>query len=152
MVAVLLLINPCICGFSPKCRSLLPTSSGARVLTCGPLLGPNLWLYCLVADWIHFTVFGIILPTIKLEAYTFWGLWTQQLRLGGVMQVYGFAKTARGWDGYTCLNIGACMMVWGPRRRTRIDSIFRYDRKATPNVYSLHCSSCLGLPYRIIDI
>ena len=28
----------------------------------------------LVAEWIHFTLFGIILPTIKLEVYTFWGL------------------------------------------------------------------------------
>ena len=28
----------------------------------------------LVAQWIHFTFFGIILPTIKLKVYTFWGL------------------------------------------------------------------------------
>ena len=28
----------------------------------------------LVAEWIHFTLFGIILPTIKLKVYTFWGL------------------------------------------------------------------------------
>ena len=27
----------------------------------------------LVAEWIHFTLFGIILPTIKLKVYTFWG-------------------------------------------------------------------------------
>ena len=25
----------------------------------------------LVAEWIHFTLFGIILPTIKLKVYTF---------------------------------------------------------------------------------
>ena len=27
----------------------------------------------LVAEWIHFTLFGIILPTIKLKVYTFGG-------------------------------------------------------------------------------
>ena len=28
----------------------------------------------LVAEWIHFTLFVIILPTIKLKFYAFWGL------------------------------------------------------------------------------
>ena len=28
----------------------------------------------LIAEWIHFTLFGIILPTIILKVYTFWGL------------------------------------------------------------------------------
>ena len=28
----------------------------------------------LVAEWIRFTLFGILLPTIKLKVYTFWGL------------------------------------------------------------------------------
>ena len=28
----------------------------------------------LVAEWIHFTLFGIILTTIKLKVYIFWGL------------------------------------------------------------------------------
>ena len=28
----------------------------------------------LVAEGIHFTLFGIILPTIKLKVYAFWGL------------------------------------------------------------------------------
>ena len=28
----------------------------------------------LVAEWIHFTLFGLILPTIKLKVYTFWVL------------------------------------------------------------------------------
>ena len=28
----------------------------------------------LVAEWIHFTLLGIILPTIKLKVYTFLGL------------------------------------------------------------------------------
>ena len=27
-----------------------------------------------VAEWIHFTLFEIIVPTIKLKVYTFWGL------------------------------------------------------------------------------
>ena len=27
----------------------------------------------LVAEWIHFTLFGIILPTIKLKVYTILG-------------------------------------------------------------------------------
>ena len=30
--------------------------------------------HTLVAEWIHFILFGIILPTIKLKVYTFWGL------------------------------------------------------------------------------
>ena len=28
----------------------------------------------LVAEWIHFTLLGRILPTMKLKVYTFWGL------------------------------------------------------------------------------
>ena len=28
----------------------------------------------LVAEWIHFTLFGIRLPTVKLKVYTFGGL------------------------------------------------------------------------------
>ena len=36
-------------------------------------------LSSLVAEWIHCTLFGIILPTIKLKVYTFWGLGTEQL-------------------------------------------------------------------------
>ena len=28
----------------------------------------------LVAEWTHFALFGIILLTIKLKVYTFWGL------------------------------------------------------------------------------
>ena len=28
----------------------------------------------LVAEWIHFILFGVIVPTIQLKAYTFWGL------------------------------------------------------------------------------
>ena len=28
----------------------------------------------LVAEWIHFALFGVILPTIRLKVYTFWRL------------------------------------------------------------------------------
>ena len=31
-------------------------------------------VFTIVAEWIHFTLFGIILPTIKLKVYTFGGL------------------------------------------------------------------------------
>ena len=31
-------------------------------------------LIILVAEWIHFTLFGIILPTLKLKVHTFGGL------------------------------------------------------------------------------
>ena len=35
----------------------------------------DFWIHhILVAEWIHFTLFGIILPTIKLKVYTFGGL------------------------------------------------------------------------------
>ena len=34
----------------------------------------GLGLKSLVAEWIHFTLFGTILPTIKRKVYTFWGL------------------------------------------------------------------------------
>ena len=27
----------------------------------------------LVAEWMHFTLLGIILATVKLKVYTFWG-------------------------------------------------------------------------------
>ena len=39
--------------------------SGSRVAGFGEIL---------VEEWIHFTLFGIILPTIKLKVYTFGGL------------------------------------------------------------------------------
>ena len=35
--------------------------------------GPHQTPY-LVAEWIHFTLLGIILPSIKLKVYTFGGL------------------------------------------------------------------------------
>ena len=34
----------------------------------------SLGIYFLVAERIHFTLFGIVLPTLKLKVYTFWGL------------------------------------------------------------------------------
>ena len=36
----------------------------------------------LVAEWIHFTLFGKILPTIKLKVYTFLGLMNSATRDG----------------------------------------------------------------------
>ena len=46
-----------------------PGSFGSKVLSSRVR-----HLVYLVAEWIHFTLFGIILPTIKLKVYTFWGL------------------------------------------------------------------------------
>ena len=34
----------------------------------------NIGFRILVAEWIHFTLFGMILPTIKLKVYTLGGL------------------------------------------------------------------------------
>ena len=34
--------------------------------------GPQTFI--LAAEWIHFTLFGIISPTIRPKVYTFWGL------------------------------------------------------------------------------
>ena len=36
-------------------------------------VGERSRLTSLVAEWIHFTLFGIILPTIKRKVYTFGG-------------------------------------------------------------------------------
>ena len=43
----------------------------------------------LVAEWIHFTLFGIILPTVTLQVYTF----------GGLMN-----SAAKNWDYPTYLH------------------------------------------------
>ena len=40
-----------------------------RVL--GAVLGD---VFPLVAEWIHFTLVGTILPTLKIKVYTFWAL------------------------------------------------------------------------------
>ena len=50
---------------------------------CG--LGFGLAFRILVAGWMHFTLFGIIFPTIKLKVYTCWGLMnsaTKEWRVG----------------------------------------------------------------------
>ena len=44
-------------------------------------------MFYLVAEWIQFTLLGIILPTIKPKVYTFWGLMNSATRL-----VYDHAK------------------------------------------------------------
>ena len=49
-------------GFRPITRAILD-----------PTLPANSKL-SLVAEWIHFTLFGIILPTIEVKVYTFGGL------------------------------------------------------------------------------
>ena len=36
-------------------------------------------LLVLVAEWIHLTLLGIIVPTLKLKVYAFWGLCTLYL-------------------------------------------------------------------------
>ena len=46
-----------------------PDSEPLRTKTLNPYNHLNL-----VAEWIHFTLFGKILPSIKLKVYTFWGL------------------------------------------------------------------------------
>ena len=51
-----------------------------RMRSAGPLHPPHTTVKVLVqglglvAEWIHFTLFWIMLPTIKLKVYTFWGL------------------------------------------------------------------------------
>ena len=57
---------PHSCGV-PVLQGLLPSQPKPAAWTEGYL----------VAEWIHFTFFVIILPTIKLKVYTFWA---QQLR------------------------------------------------------------------------
>ena len=56
--------------------------SGIGLMVCGsgltervPRFGKARWELqnILVAEWIHFIFFGIILPTIELKVYTFWG-------------------------------------------------------------------------------
>ena len=49
-------------------------SQSPSILPKGSKYHYGVYLYLLVAEWIHFTLFGIILPTIKLKVYTFWGL------------------------------------------------------------------------------
>ena len=39
----------------------------------------------LVAEWIHYTLFGIELPTIKLKVYTFGGLLNSATKLNSII-------------------------------------------------------------------
>ena len=76
---------------SGACTSTTPTASAAssradpddgRAITAYVIIGKEASSHYslgflsihFVAEWIHFTLFGIILPTIKLKVYTFWGL------------------------------------------------------------------------------
>ena len=56
----------CLRESSPHCRS----AEWRGVLQ---LKGFQSDTFFLVAEWIHFTLLGIILPTIKLKVYTFGG-------------------------------------------------------------------------------
>ena len=42
-----------------------------------------------VAEWIHFTLFRIVLPTIKLKAYAFGGLMNSATKRVHAMRVRG---------------------------------------------------------------
>ena len=46
----------------------------ASIITNTVLGVPDCKCSILVAEWMHFRLFGIILPTINLKVYTFWGL------------------------------------------------------------------------------
>ena len=49
--------------------------SNNLLLCCGAWSGVGVGrIIPLVAEWIHFPLFGIISPTIKLKVYTFGGL------------------------------------------------------------------------------
>ena len=52
-----------------KCHGRHPSDEAPH-----ELLHPKPYTLNLVAEWIHFTLFGIILATIILKVYTFWGL------------------------------------------------------------------------------
>ena len=50
---------------------------GLQALQDREVFGSGVWglgVYSFVSEWIRFTLFGIILPTIILQVYTFWGL------------------------------------------------------------------------------
>ena len=70
----------------------------------------------LVAERIHFTLFGIILPTVTLKVYRSWCLWTQRLRMSHSAKstVLGF------WLG------GFDLRLWGMITRSS------YDQPKTP--------------------
>ena len=71
---------------------------------------PGEGLSSLVAEWIDFKLFGIIVPTIKLKVYTFWGLRTQQQSL-----VAGMISQRSALEGYGILALGALIAAVGLR-------------------------------------
>ena len=54
-------------------RAFRSRKSNWGIEHCGAQTVHGKPVVCLVAEWIHFTLFGIILPTVKLKVYTFWG-------------------------------------------------------------------------------
>ena len=64
------------------------------------MLSTKALIFYLVAEWIHFRLLGIILPTIKLKVYTFLGLVNSALSLGspvvaGALLMFNFKGTLR---------------------------------------------------------
>ena len=54
---------------------MCPSGHEYLALTYSPKVLPTVpRIPSLAAEWIHFALFGIMLPTIKLKVYTFWGL------------------------------------------------------------------------------
>ena len=82
-------------------------------------------LLFLVAEWIHSTLFGIILPTIKLKVYTVGGLmnsatkvfllfWERGLKgdyrvNSSIFQRFLFVYRCFGWSGALYRDWGGCL-------------------------------------------
>ena len=62
----------------------------------------------LVAEWIHFTLSGIILPTLKLKVYTFWGLMNSATkeRSSSAGRRYSYSNFA----GPCSLHVASCLL------------------------------------------
>ena len=89
----------------------------------------------LVAEWIHFTLLGIILPTIKLKVYTFWGLWTQQLSI-----VHPYRDLSRNAHRIPCSKpLGALLETWVSFPIERPEPKGFCLEKAIPNPLHLVC-------------
>ena len=56
---------------------------------------PN--IIVLVAEWIHFTLVGIILPTIKLKVRTLGGLMNSATKVLASLQGFGALVQKSGW-------------------------------------------------------
>ena len=54
----------------------------------------------LVAEWIHFALFGIILPTIKLKVYTFGAYELSNEGVTVKVQGLGLAKSYWRWTNH----------------------------------------------------